>query len=252
MKLDDDIEKLLDQYELLEEMAGELENMNDEEIDDGFVSKLVNGEMKLPEGKKRIAHDADENENLDVKSTYILQKYEKNPDKVTKESTKPGETPPASEGIKKKKERRRVTFSSEEEVKVIVPAQEVEEAPTIQIKFHHTPAKFHPDPPKENISEDEPKFAHPGEIFKYISSIKTPTETKSILKSKASPKPKKSISFKPSNEEEEEEFESILRQQTVIGDVIEHKNDAMPKPLTEVQTKSQKVSKFKEMRTKVK
>lgn len=241
-------------------MAGELDNLNENDIDDDVLSKLISGEMKLPESKKRISHDANESESLDVKSTYILQKYEKNPDKVTKEEAEKAVPPSepvkdalsSSEGTKKKKERRRVTFSSTEEVKVIVPAQEVEEVPTIQIKFHHSPAKFHPDPPKENISEDEPKFAHPGELYKFVSSIKAQPETKSILKiSKGSQKPKKSISFKPSNDDEEEEFESILKQQTVIGDVIEHKNDAMPKPLTEVQTKS-KVSKFKEMRSKVK
>jgi hypothetical protein len=243
-------------------MAGELDNLNDDEISDDALSKLINGEMKLATGKKRVAHEANDTEEiLDIKSTYILQKYEKNPDKVTKESTQNVEPPSEPvketlpEGTKKKKERRRVTFSAMEEVKVIVPAQEVEieQEPTIQIKFHHAPKKFHPDPPKENILEDDPKFAHPGEFSKFVSSIKSPTETKSILKSKGTSKPKKSISFKPSNDDEEkDEFESILKQQTVIGDVIEHKNDAMSKPLQENQAKSQKVSKFKEMRSKVK
>lgn len=244
-------------------MVGELDDLNENEMNDDVLSKLINGEMSIPQGRKRIAHDAEETETLDIKSTYILQKYEKNTDKVTNETIEKIIEPPSEplkevpvEGSKKKKERRRVTFSSTEDVKVIVPAQEIieEKLPTIEISFHHSPAKFHPDPQKENISDDDPKFAHPGEFIKFVNSIKAEPETKSILKSKCLTKPKKSMSFKPTNDDdhEEEEFESILRQQTVIGDVIEHKNDAMPIPLTEVQTKSQKVSRFKEMRSKVK
>lgn len=247
-ELDSDVDQLFDRYELLEEMAGELENMNDGEISDEMLMKLMAGDTKS-ESKKRTSHGAEE--SLDVKSTYILQKYEKNPDNVTVQP--PQEDAPPG-GTKKKKERRRVTFSSTEDVKVIVPAQEVqvEQAPTIQMQFHHSAGKFHPDPPKENSSADDAKFSHPGEFAKFVSSIKT-TETKSILKSKGS-KPKKSAKFKmPEDEEQKDEFESFLRHQTVIGDVIEHKNqDAMTKPLAEVQEKPQKVSKFKEMRKKVK
>lgn len=250
-KHDDDLENLFDQYEFLEEMADDLDSLNQGDISDDKLSKLLNGEINVAEDTNQ-----DSDETLDVKDTYILQKYEKNPDKVTKESNEEVlavDIPP--EGTKKKKkERRRVTFSSTEEVKVIIPAQEIKQEQTIQIQFRHSPGKFHPDPPKENISGDEPAFAHPGDLHKFISTLKQP-ETKSILKSNSSSKPKKSIRFKPANDDngdqQEEDFDRYLKQQTIIGDVIEHNNEVISKSLKEVQENPQKVSRFKEMRTKV-
>lgn len=247
-KIDSDVDQLLEKYEMLEELAGELDNLS-EDFDDEMLSKLMSGQMKLPDSKKRIAHDA-EDQCLDVKSTYILQEYKKNVEPPT---------PPASdeikiEGVKKKEKKRRVRFSSEEEVKVIaheVPQEE--EPPTIQINFRHSPGKFHPDPRK---AEDDPMFCHPGEINDFVqsqlmASSSAATTTKSILKTKGGKK-KKSVNFNAKPEPIDDEFESFLRQQAVMGDVIEHKNESVIDKSQEVQDKPKKVSKFKEMRTKVK
>ena len=206
-KFDQDIENILDRYELLEEMAGELDNLKVDESDD-ILSKLISGEMgTTPEGGKRIAHE--NGDDFEVKSTYILQKYEKNQEEA------PQEEESSSDGKKKKKQRRRVTFSNTEDVKVIIPAAEVEDAPTIKIKFYHSELKFQPDPPKENAPEHEPKFAHPGDFLKLISAV--PTETKSILKSKGSTsKPKKKgVNFQ-GLDDTDEEFESFVRNQVTV------------------------------------
>lgn len=248
-KTDADIEQIFDEYELLEDMASELDHLNEDEINDETLAKLISGNLKVSDSKKRVAHE----EPLDVKSTYILQKYEKNEDNVTKPA--PIEE---SKVDKKKEKKRRVRFSSTEDIQVITPASEIvqeQPPPTIQINFHHSEGKFHPDPPQVSHSEGDvnaPKFAHPGQFMEYVQSLASPKSpvTKSILKSKGGKK--KSVNFQqpsPRDEEEHDEFESFLRQQVVIGDVIEHKNE---QPVEVQSDSTKKVSKFKEMRSKVK
>lgn len=249
-KANADIEEIFDQYEILEDMAGELDQLNENEIDDELLSKMISGKLNVSESKKRIAH-----EELDVKSTYILQKYEKNEDNVTKS--------PPEEDVKvdgKKEKKRRVRFSSTEDIQVIKPASDIIQEPiaTIQINFHHSPGKFHPDPSHVSLSEGDveaPKFAHPGQFVEFSQSLATSSMsvTKSILKYKGGKK--RSVNFQPSprDEEEHDEFESFLRQQVVIGDVIEHKNEVVKVQPDEVPKDStKKISKFKEMRSKLK
>lgn len=50
-----DVNKLFDDYELVEELADELEQL--EVDDDEMLSKFISGELKMPESKKRIAHN---------------------------------------------------------------------------------------------------------------------------------------------------------------------------------------------------
>lgn len=250
------IDELLDRFELLEEMANELDTLNDGgEVDDEMLSKFINGEIKVPESKKRIAHNLSDEEDdkqeecLDVKSTYILQKYKKNDEKFD-------EIVVECKKDEKKKKKKSVRFSSNDDVNEIVPAVEVikNPTPTIEIKFKHSPGKFHPDPPDllQKESEGEvPKFAHPGQLSSFIQSLtlSSKPETKSILKSKGGKK--KSVKFNTTRhdqqDEKDDEFESFLRQQVIIGDVIEHKHDDPTVSNIPVEP-IKKVSKFKEMR----
>jgi hypothetical protein len=49
--------KILDDYEMMEELAEELESLEIE--DDDTLSKVLSGELKIPESKKRTAHSSD-------------------------------------------------------------------------------------------------------------------------------------------------------------------------------------------------
>lgn len=50
-----DVNKILDNYEMMEELAEELESL--EIIDDETLSKVLRGEIKVPESKQRVAHN---------------------------------------------------------------------------------------------------------------------------------------------------------------------------------------------------
>lgn len=57
------IDKLFEDYELMEELADELDNL--EIDDDDKLSKVMSGEMKIPTSKKRVAHIKDELNNTE-------------------------------------------------------------------------------------------------------------------------------------------------------------------------------------------
>ena len=65
-----DVNKLLDEHEMMEELAEELDNL---EIDnDDKLSKILSGELKIPESKQRIAHNIGGSLNSEV--VQVLKK----------------------------------------------------------------------------------------------------------------------------------------------------------------------------------
>ncbi|XP_005179294.1 unconventional prefoldin RPB5 interactor-like protein [Musca domestica] len=56
-KTDEEIFKMLEEAEIMEELEQELENLEVDEVNDETIRKLMSGEMYLPPEKKRVAHD---------------------------------------------------------------------------------------------------------------------------------------------------------------------------------------------------
>ena len=78
-KTDDDILKMLDEAELMEELEQELDTLDVEEINDETVRKLMSGEMKLPPEKKRVSYEkniSNENNDKEVLTSNIVKKNE--------------------------------------------------------------------------------------------------------------------------------------------------------------------------------
>lgn len=56
-----DVEQMLDEYELMEELTHEIESLDIE--DDETFSRVLSGELKIPESKPRVAHNLDSPNN---------------------------------------------------------------------------------------------------------------------------------------------------------------------------------------------
>ncbi|XP_037821915.1 unconventional prefoldin RPB5 interactor-like protein [Lucilia sericata] len=61
-KSDEEIFKMLEEAELMEELEQELDKLEVDEVNDDTIRKLMSGEMKLPQEKKRLAHDKKDSE----------------------------------------------------------------------------------------------------------------------------------------------------------------------------------------------
>ena len=80
-KTDDEILKMLDEAELMEELEQELDTLDVEEVNDETIRKLMSGEMKLPPEKKRISYEknlSNENKLKEVLTSNIVKKNEIN------------------------------------------------------------------------------------------------------------------------------------------------------------------------------
>lgn len=257
---------MLDKYELIEEVAEELENLEDDsEYDYDTLVKMISGEVQMPEPKKRTAHSQIgfdvHSEDLTVKSKIELkvpteesqQKVEKKVNiLVIEQAENPlNEKTDDKENIKSKRERtKKVRFSTSlEDVKIIESKEEQQQQhqetvyPAIQIKFHHSSEKFNPD--LFNSDDGDIKFRHPGEIGSAVNAT-----TKSILKEtnyKYEEKPQRQI-----KSYDDELYDSLSKFPLICGDVVERSvtEDTAKSPI-EVSS-GKKISKFKELRNKVK
>ncbi|XP_061389551.1 unconventional prefoldin RPB5 interactor-like protein [Musca vetustissima] len=66
-KSDEEIFKMLEEAEIMEELEQELENLEVDEVNDETIRKLMSGEMHLPPEKKRVAHDLAKKEETEKK-----------------------------------------------------------------------------------------------------------------------------------------------------------------------------------------
>lgn len=62
-KSDEEILKMLEEAELMEELEEELDKLEVDEVNDETIRKLMSGEMKLPPEKKRLAHEPKTKDN---------------------------------------------------------------------------------------------------------------------------------------------------------------------------------------------
>ncbi|XP_070509683.1 unconventional prefoldin RPB5 interactor-like protein [Chironomus tepperi] len=270
---DNKINDLLDQYELIEEMTGELESLEqNEDYDYDTLLKFISGEKKVPESKKRVAHDVDLNEKKasseikvpEIKSEEIkLQNaaipVEESKPEIIKDveqqelnNNKENQSIENSES-KKKKSRRKVRFSTSlEDVKIIEEATSGQTAfPPIQITFEHSNERFNPD--IYNGVDDDVKFKHPGEFIKILNTIDSEhPKQKSILK-ETNYKYSNNVNPKLQSNAyvDEDIYDSLSKFPLICGEVIERKTDDV-KLINENEKTGKKVSKFKVLRSKIK
>ena len=261
IQADGEINDLLDQFELMEEMTGELENLEEnEDYDYDTLLKFINGEAKAPEIKKRISHDLESKniEEITQQSDSIpVQGSELNTKEITQKELSYDKENNIIENIepKKKRPKRKVRFSTSlEDVKIIETKFEQSAFPPIQITFEHSNEKFNPDIFNGTNDDDDVKFKHPGEIVKILSTFDSEhPKAKSILKetnykydhNKQDPKLQSYANV------DEDIYDSLSKFPLICGDVIERKMDEV-KIVNENEKTGKKVSKFKELRSKVK
>ncbi|XP_023295221.2 unconventional prefoldin RPB5 interactor-like protein [Lucilia cuprina] len=82
-KSDEEIFKMLEEAELMEELEQELDKLEVDEVNDETIRKLMSGEMKLPQEKKRLAHDKKDgkdktNEESDLRNNIVKKNDLKN------------------------------------------------------------------------------------------------------------------------------------------------------------------------------
>lgn len=245
----EDIEQLFDRYELLEEMAEELENLEIEESDD-ILQKLMTSEIVNIGSKNRVAHSAVTEKSLQVVPEKSI------PGKSEEQSLETSD----NSNSEKKKKKRKVRFSSSlEDVKIIDSRHEevLQEPRTIFIEFHHSSAKFQPAEENNQEENDSIIIAHPGEVYKVFNS---PKSLKSILKDTkyeyTNDKPEVNVEIsksQPFNEYANEDVENYpYVMNSIIGDVIERKNidDNVIEEKATAKKGARNMSKFRQMRSK--
>lgn len=72
-KTDDEIFRMLEEAEIMEELEQELDTLEVDEVNDDMLQKLLSGEMKLPQEKKRFAHNKDNANNSNSLSPNIVK-----------------------------------------------------------------------------------------------------------------------------------------------------------------------------------
>ncbi|KAG5678302.1 hypothetical protein PVAND_007989 [Polypedilum vanderplanki] len=230
-----DIDELLDKYELLEEMTDELENLEIEGTDSSeVISKLMTGDIKMYHPKERISHDT-----LNMKRSSSEQE--------------------ALSKVEKSSKKRKVKFSSSlEDIKIINSITENKEksgCKTISITFQHSPGRFD-DKLFSNEDNSEELFKHPGEIYQRFKE-QSVNEVKSILKDTGYIPDISINKTKVSNEhisEDEEEIPIPVSSFPLVctDQVIERKNIENTVNESKVNVQPKRISKFKEMRSKIK
>ncbi|KAL7047830.1 hypothetical protein ACKWTF_003112 [Chironomus riparius] len=259
------ITNLLDQYELIEEMTGELEGL--EENEDYDYETLLKFIEKAPETKIRVAHDV----NLNEIQTYNEVKLpEINSEAISKQqgiSIEPKQIRDVEKqelindkenqsinnsDSKKKKPRRKVRFSlSLEDVKIIEATTGQSAFPPIQITFEHSNERFNPEIYSGN--DDDVQFKHPGEIIKILSTIGPEHQKqKSILKETNYKYDKNTDPKLQSHATVDEDiYDSLSKFPLICGEVIERKSEDV-KIVNENEKTGKKASKFKVLRSKIK
>lgn len=269
-QVDSEINNLLDQYELMEEMTGELESLEENgDYDYDSLLKFISGEEKVPESKKRVAHDANLNEIIsssEIKRPgHKTEEIKELSDEIPIQDVKPkpvkdieqqeiindkeNQSIDTSES-KKKKPRRKVRFSTSlEDVKIIEAMAGQHAFPPIQITFEHSNERFNPE--IYDGIDDDVKFKHPGEIIKILNLEKLPKQ-KSILK-ETNYKYDKNVDPKLQSHAnvDEDIYDSLSKFPLICGDVIERKTEEV-KIVNDNEKTGKKVSKFKALRNQIK
>lgn len=242
-------------------MTGELESLEENaDYDYDTLLKFISGEKKLPESKKRVAHNVDPNDKRTSSKTEEIKELS---DEIPMQDFKPKqykdieqqeiindkenqsvETPEL-----KKKPRRKVRFSTSlEDVKIIETIAGQQAFPPIQITFQHSNERFNPD--IYNGIDDDVMFKHPGEVIKVLN-LEHPKQ-KSILK-ETNYKYEKNVNPKLQSHTsvDEDIYDSLSKFPLICGDVIERKTEEV-KIVNENEKTGKKISKFKALRNQIK